>query len=360
MKTISLFTGAMGLDLGLESAGFETAVAVEKDPHARSTIHANRPGIKVFEDAFTVSKEELLSNGPIDIVAGGPPCQSWSSVGSRGGLEDHRGLCIPRFLEIVEMIRPSAVVMENVPGLATAEIDGVKGAMPAYIQKRLEDAGYTSSFEIVNSADFGSPQCRRRIVFLAVLSALSDHAAKDRKRSALSPRLSPTHALMQQLDLFEEVPELPKWQTLKDAIWDLRDDPGEGASYPESQMQYLRLLKEGQDWRDLPDEIKEKAIGGAFKSEGGRTGFFRRLRWDRPAPTLVCCPTQKSTCLCHPDRDRPLSVKEYARIQGFPDDWKFMGSKSARYKQIGNAVPVQLGKAIGMALAQRIARDNVR
>lgn len=119
------------------------------------------------------------------------------------------------------------------------------------------------------------------------------------------------------------------------------------------------MLKEGEDWRDLPEELQAEAMGGAIDSEGGRTSYFRRLKWNEPSPTLVCSPTQKSTCLCHPEQNRPLSIKEYARIQGFPDDWKFSGSVSSIYKQIGNAVPVKLAEAIGKTIINSTEKQKV-
>lgn len=329
-RVLSLFTGAMGLDLGLERHGFKTVLAIEYDKHARATIKTNRPDVMVMDDVFSVTPADMIaSRGPFDVICGGPPCQSWSYAGNRKGMEDQRGLCIPRFLDIVEAILPNTVIMENVLGLTTASIDGVKGAVINLVTDRLTSFGYKVSSSIVNSADFGSPQCRKRIVFIATMDGrLID---------------------LQQTHSQEWMNDLPKWRTLRDSISDV--PPSQCAKYPKSQFQYITLLKEGQNWRNLPVELQKEAMGGAFEGEGGRTSYFRRLSWGKPAPTLVCCPTQKSTCLCHPDEDRPLNVKEYARIQGFPDDWVFCGPLAAQYKQIGNAVPVQLAEAIGKAIS---------
>jgi len=185
MNVLSFFTGSMGLDIGMEKHGFHTIIAVEQDKHAQQTIKINKPNITIFPDIFTITKNEMLSKGHVDVIIGGPPCQSWSSAGKHGGLEDHRGLCIPKFLDTIDMIQPQAVIMENVMGLTTAEIDGVKGAMPTYILQRLSASGYQTTYEIVNSADFGSPQIRKRVIFIATKTKL--------------PMLNPTHALMQQL-----------------------------------------------------------------------------------------------------------------------------------------------------------------
>ena len=119
--------------------------------------------------------------------------------------------------------------------------------------------------------------------------------------------------------------------------------------FPEKRLRYFRMLGEGQYWKDLPANLQEDAMGKAYHLSGGKTGFYRRIRFDRPCPTLVTSPTMPATDLCHPTKDRPLSIEEYKRVQGFPDDWKICGNISDIYRQIGNAVPVALGKAIGRA-----------
>jgi DNA (cytosine-5)-methyltransferase 1 len=339
MQTLSLFTGAMGLDIGLEKSGFKTVVAVENDKNAQATIKLNRPDTILFDDVFNLDLNYLKTFN-FDAVVGGPPCQSWSYAGKGLGLEDHRGLCIPRFLDIIDEIQPRVAVMENVMGLLSASIDGAKGAMSTYIIGRFEKSGYKVSCCEVDSADYGAPQHRKRVIFIAS----RDNIVK----------LKQTHGKIETNDLFGNTNELIPWKTLKDAIWDLKDNPGKGASYQISQLKFISRLKEGQDWRNLPEDLKAEAMGGAINSSGGRTSYFRRLKWNQPSPTLVCCPTQKSTCLCHPDQDRPLSLKEYARIQGFPDDWKFSGLMSSIYKQIGNAVPIKLADAIGNEIKKQI------
>ena len=333
MRYASIFTGAMGLDIGLEHNGFETVLAVEHDKHAQATIKVNRPNIQIISDAFDPTLIDTIKKAKVDAIVGGPPCQSWSYAGKRQGLEDHRGLCIPRFLDIVEAIRPGIVVMENVMGLVSAQIDGRKGAVIQMIEDRLLDMDYCYSIETVNSADYGTPQCRKRVIVMAILGPYMP--------SSMKLENHPTHSKNSPWGL-------PKWKTLKNAIGDRPS--GEGMSYPESKLKFFRMLKAGQDWRDLPDELKQQAMKGAINSSGGRTGFFRRLSWDKPSPTLTCSPVGKANAFCHPDEDRPLNVVEYARIQGFPNNWEFKGPLSSRYKQIGNAIPVQLGEAIGRAL----------
>ena len=338
MRSASLFSGALGLDLGLEAAGFHAVAAVESDRHAAATIRRNRPGVEILTDAFDqATLARLKELGPFDLVCGGPPCQSWSHAGKRLGLDDNRGLCIPRFIDIVALLSPEFVVMENVHGLMTASIDGEKGAVVRMATDRLSRMGYAASVILANAADFWTPQSRKRVVILARLGGPA-------------PSLEQTHAQSQQPDLFMGAPLLAKWLTLKDAIGDR--PKGDCAAYPESKARFFRMIKPGQDWRSLPEAEQEAAMGNAIRSGGGRTGFFRRLSWERPSPTLTCSPLGKANAFCHPDEVRPLNVAEYARVQGFPDSWRFEGPLMARYRQIGNAVPVQLGEAIGRALSE--------
>ena len=141
-----------------------------------------------------------------------------------------------------------------------------------------------------------------------------------------------------------------RWQTLGDTIRDLEHDCGECAAFGEDRLSFLKLVPEGGNWRDLPVDLKQMAMGGAFESGGGKVGFYRRLSYNQPSPTLVTSPVQKATMMCHPTQNRPLSIREYARIQQFPDDWIFMGTSAEKYRQIGNAVPVGLSEALGKAV----------
>ncbi|MBW3587189.1 MAG: DNA cytosine methyltransferase, partial [Cyanobacteria bacterium 0813] len=152
----------------------------------------------------------------------------------------------------------------------------------------------------------------------------------------------------------------PKWLTLREGLKDLVDSQPEFVPYSENRLKYLRLLTAGQNWRHLPSELQQEAMGGAYKSEGGKVGFYRRLAWDKPSPTVTTSPHQKATDMCHPEELRPLSVRECARIQTFPDDWVFYGSTASKYRQIGNAVPILLGEAIGKYLCQKIKGNRVQ
>jgi len=372
--TISLFAGAYGLDLGLEKAGFQTVSLVELEPDATKTISLNRPHLSpcaVPRDICQVNPETLLQeagkllgldrplrSNEVDLVTGGPPCQPFSTAGKRGSVSDPRGSLFMDFIRIVDEIKPRFFIMENVKGLLSSPIrhrpheqrglgspqlepDEMSGAALQVILAEMKRIGYEVVYDLLNTADYGVPQCRERVIFIGYKS----------NDSVTLPL--PTHSQ-------KGTAKKPKWLTLREGLKDLVDPQPEFVPYSENRLKYLRLLTAGQNWRDLPSELKEAAMGGAYKSEGGKVGFYRRLAWEKPSPTVTTSPHQKATDMCHPDQLRPLSVRECARIQTFPDDWVFYGSTASKYRQIGNAVPVLLGKAIGEYLYQIIKGDRVQ
>ncbi|MBN8683155.1 MAG: DNA cytosine methyltransferase [Chitinophagales bacterium] len=349
-KVLSFFSGAMGLDIGLHKVGLKTLLACEIDKASRATILANNPEIGLIGDIRNYSTKEILdyaglqSSSEVDLIVGGPPCQAFSSAGKRMGLADERGNVFLKFIEVIENIKPRYAVIENVRGLLSSEysIDlmpheeqylpsewkNTKGAVMYYIYNRLKASGYQISFNLYNSANFGTPQIRERVI---IVCALGDKAV---------PYLSPTHTEHGEFNL-------PKWNVLHSVIGNLSVENHEFIKFPEKRLKYYKLLKSGQNWRDLSLEMQKEALGKSFFLGGGKTGFFRRLAWDRPSPTLVTHPAMPATDLAHPVEDRPLSILEYKRIQEFPDDWVLKGSLSDKYKQVGNAVPVSVGAAIG-------------
>jgi DNA (cytosine-5)-methyltransferase 1 len=358
--SISLFTGAFGLDLGMEAAGFHTVSVVEKDSDATKTILLNRPYLTesaVPREIEKVSSQNLLEEGgrvlnlgralqpgEVDLVTGGPPCQPFSTAGKRGSVMDPRGSLFMDFIRIVKEVQPRFFLMENVKGLLSAslrhrpinqrgknypplEADEMAGAALTVVLAEMKELGYNVVYNLLEAADYGVPQNRQRVVFIG---------SRDGEAAAFP---IPKYC--------KDGQNLPKWRTLRDALTGLVDPKPEFISYSESRLKYLRLLEAGENWRNLPEELKKEAMGGAYESGGGKVGFYRRLSWDKPSPTITTSPHQKATDMCHPVELRSLTVTESAKIQTFPDDWIFYGSVSSKYKQIGNAVPVLLAKEIG-------------
>lgn len=358
LKVLSFFSGAMGLDIGLHKAGLNTLLACEIDKSSRKTIVSNNPNIGLIGDIRDYSISEILeyanvkSKNEVDIIVGGPPCQAFSTAGKRKGFEDERGNVFLKFIEVIEAIKPKYAVIENVRGLLSSiysidlpetdkellpeNIQLLKGSTMYYVLKRLERAGYKVSFNLYNSANYGTPQTRERVIIICSLGKTK------------VPYLTPTNSKNGEFNLL-------KWNVLKDAISDLPEMPKDFIKLPERRLKYYKYLKAGQNWRDLPEELQKEAMGKSYHLGGGKTGFFRRLAWDKPSPTIVTNPAMPATDLTHPEEDRPLSVQEYKRIQEFPDSWDLCGSVVQRYKQIGNAVPVSVGAAIGKEILNHLS-----
>lgn len=352
--SLSFFTGAMGMDIGMEKAGFHTRLASEIDKPTCETIRLNRPEVPLIGDvtahdaASVRSAAGLTPEQEIDVIYGGPPCQAFSTAGKRQGFNDTRGNVFLYYIELLLALRPRYAVIENVRGLLSAplvhrphEERGVgfpplspeeeRGGALEEVLRRLRAGGYGVSFNLYNAANFGSPQLRERVVLIC---------ARD---GSVLPYLTPTHAEGGAFGL-------PHWRTFREAVADLPATPKDFVKFPEKRLRFYRMLKAGQYWKDLPQELHREALGASLDAGGGKTGFLRRIAWDRPAPTLVTHPAMPATDLAHPEEDRPLSLQEYIRVQEFPDDWKFAGTLADRYRQLGNAVPVSLGHAIGRHL----------
>lgn len=347
LNAISLFSGAMGLDLGLEKAGIDIRLCVEMNKYAVSTIRQNKDIPVIDRDITTVSSSELLktsglNHNELDLLVGGPPCQAFSTAGARRGLNDFRGNVIIQYLRIVSELQPKYFILENVRGILSAKLNSIpsiyteyeaiknlSGSVIRFLANEFKKQGYTISFALFNSANYGVPQIRERVIIFG-------HRGTKR-----IPLPQPTHS---ELGLHGT----QKWLTLGDVIADL-PQPTEAEYKPlnKKTQEYINLIAEGENWTSLKPEIAQKAMGKAYYLGGGKTGFLRRLSNKRPSPTLVTSPLMPATLICHPTESRPLSIKEYARIQQFPDYWTFSGSISEIYKQIGNAVPVGLGYIAG-------------
>ena len=345
---ISLFSGAMGRDIGLAKAGLNIVIGQDFDPACVATMRAN--GHKVLGgDIREIDEADLLeqtglARGEPFLICGGPPCQPFSTAGKRMGINDPRGSLFMDFIRMIDYIRPRFFIMENVKGIMSAPLkhtplaerdkndpDQRLGTVLDVILSEFNKLGYKTVYGILDAVNYGVPQFRERFVLIG---------SRDNEDIFLP---FPTHFQMHQDPQY-------RWRTLQDTIKDLEYDCGECAAFSKDRLAYLRLVPDGGNWRDLPEDIRKEAMGGAYGSGGGKVGFYRRLSYSQPSPTLVTSPVQKATMMCHPTQDRPLSIREYARIQQFPDDWEFMGTTVAKYRQIGNAVPVGLALALGNAV----------
>ena len=322
-KSVELFAGAGGLALGLEQAGFEAIGLVEIDKYAAETLRINRPNWNIIEnDIIKVANEGIrnyISNDvDVDLVSGGYPCQAFSYAGHKLGLEDVRGTLFYYFAQIVDELKPKMFLAENVRGLISH--DGGKTLQT--MVNIYESLGYKVTWHLIRANDYNVAQKRERVIIVGI--------KKEYNVEYILPKP------------YDYKP------VLRDVLKNVPDSIGE--QYPLKKRKVLELVPPGGYWRDLPEEIAKSYMGKSYYSGGGRTGIARRISWDEPCLTLTCSPAQKQTERCHPDETRPFSVREYARIQSFPDNWEFAGSIGQQYKQIGNAVPVEMAKAIGLSI----------
>ncbi len=378
--TISLFSGAMGLDAGLEATGrFKILAAVEKERSFCASIRANQAAglldasmIVVEADIRNVDPLELLQSvglepGELDLLVGGPPCQSFSTAGRRGATQDSRGTLLWEFLRFVEVIQPRFFLMENVRGLLSSATRHRpiserpdKGGMPlgeaeqpgSVVRLFADDlqkigSGYHMDCFEVNAVNYGAPQLRERALFVGNrFNAQIDfpdptHGNPDRS----TPKVA---------DLFALPHDMKPWATLGDAIGRM-NDPGEVImDFSPRKKSFLEKIKPGSNWRSLDVADQQLSMGKAWHAKGGRSGWWRRLSFDLPCPTLVTMPNHASTSLCHPREVRALSLKEYAAIQEFPEGWQFCGTASQQYAQVGNAVPVRLGVVAGEVISRSL------
>jgi DNA (cytosine-5)-methyltransferase 1 len=359
-SAISLFSGALGLDLGLDAAGFRLKLAVEKDAWAVKTIQLNRPRLPVIDKSIEevtsaqILEKSGLKKGEVTLISAGPCCQSFSTVGNRKSLSDPRGSLFRHFCRIVKDVRPRFFVMENVKGILSAAVkhrslnergpghpplskDELLGSALNVVCRELAALDYHVVFGLLNAADYGVPQKRWRVFFIG---------SRDGEKISLP---EPTH---HNPNGSEPNSKLKNWVTLKEALVGIRAK--HWCDFTTDRLELLEGLNSGQNWRDLPARLHRRALGAALDSWGGRSGFCRRLDWDEPAPTLTTAPDGRATMLCHPTKSRPLAVEEYAALQQFPPKWQFAGSVRQHYMQIGNAVPAGLGKAVGRALLKAI------
>jgi len=349
---LSLFSGAGGLDLGLERAGWRLLGQIEMDAACARTLathNATRDAhVPVFAKPIEdVKPEDLrqeleLEPGELTLLAGGPPCQPFTTSGLRRALTDRRASSsFPAYLDYVAEFLPSALLIENVDGMLSAalrhrpltergkdkpvlELAERKGSFLRWLVGELTDLGYAVSWGVTEAADYGAPQLRQRAVLLGVRGT--------------QPCFLPEAEFGR--------PGLPPYRTIRDGLSAVTDI-GSVQPLSERKRQVYALIPPGGNWRSLPVEVQKATMGAAFLAEGGKSGWWRRLDWDSPAPTILGMPDHSSTALIHPDEIRCLSVNECAALQTFPPEARFEGSSRSKYQQIGNAVPPELGRAVG-------------
>lgn len=326
-NSIELFAGAGGLALGISLAGFHHVLLNEFEHTACKTLKVNKPEWNVIEGDvrhidFTPLKDK------VDFLSGGFPCQAFSYAGKGAGFNDTRGTLFFELARAVKEIRPKVFMGENVKGLKSHE----DGRTFETIRNTIAELGYTLvEPRVLRAVMYQVPQKRERLIIIAIRNDIAKHVQFHWP--------TPYHRVLTLRDAL-----------FKSVIFDCDVPASEGVKYPEKKQRVLSMVPQGGDWRDLPEDVAKEYMGGSWLLGGGKTGMARRLSLDEPSLTLTCSPCQKQTERCHPLETRPLSVREYARIQTFPDYWQFQGSMSDKYKQIGNAVPVNLAWAVGRSL----------
>jgi DNA (cytosine-5)-methyltransferase 1 len=314
LSVLSLFTGTGGLDIGLEMAGLETVVCVDNDPESCKTLRHNRPDWKVFEGDI----REFEPVGSFDVVVGGPPCQGFSTAG-KGDPNDPRNFLWKEYFRVVERVRPKAILLENVAGMMNKKNSH---HIEEFIEK-LRDLGYSANYAVLDSSAFGVPQTRKRLIVVAGLGFTPElpkadpEARKISAKEAISDLLKKTN--FQNHEPNQHAPHVvERWRKLKEG---------------EVDPNYRR----GRIYADKPSPTI-RAGGGHGPNGDHLAGFHPPIHYKLP---------------------RQLTVREAARIQSFPDEWIFCGSKTAQGRQVGNAVPPLLAKALGQALKRSIEESTL-
>lgn len=316
---IEVCAGCGGLSSGFIEAGFKPLLINEIDKTCCKTLRKNHPGVKIHEGSMT-DLDLTPYKGKVDVLQGGVPCQAFSQAGERKGLDDPRGKLIEHFNKLINDCEPKIFLVENVKGLTTHNKgETLKGILELFANNGL----YTVHHKLLNAKDYEVPQKRERILIVGVHKSIAD-------KQFTYPEKSKKQVLLR--DVLTNVPASP------------------GAVYPAHKVEVMKLVPEGGCWVDLPSDVQKQYMGAALESGGGKRGIARRLAMNEQCLTLTTSPCQKQTERCHPTETRPLNVREYARIQTFPDSYVFEGSMANQYKQIGNAVPIKLAHAMAVQI----------
>lgn len=322
---IELCAGGGGFSSGLIKAGFIPLMLNDIDNDCCETLKKNHAGVNVVLGSMSdIDYSKYINN--VDVLVAGTPCQSFSQAGLRKGVEDPRGNLLIKFIEIIALVKPKIFVLENVKGLLSHD----KGNTIKIILEKLEESElYRINYKCLNAAEYGVPQKRERVFIIGVLKSVN-------KEFSFPVRCETR-------------------KVLKDVLCNVPTSPG--AMYPEKKIELFKKIPQGGCWINLPEDLQKEYLGKSFYSGGGKRGILHRLSMENTSLTILCTPSQKQTERCHPLEERPLTLRECARIQTFDDDYKFIGSISSQYKQIGNAVPVELARLLGIALSKTLQNN---
>ena len=330
LKAIELFAGAGGLALGIEKAGFNTIGLIEIDKNACNTLKFNRPNWNVInENIANISSRNLedffsIKKGELDLLSGGAPCQAFSYAGKRLGLEDTRGTLFYHYALFLKQLQPKIFLFENVKGLLSHD----KGKTHETIINVFKEEGYTIYEKVLNAWDYGVAQKRERLIIVGI-----------------------RNDLLNKLNFLFPIPHNYK-PILRDVLLDCPES--KGIAYSEYKKKIFEIVPPGGYWKDIPKEIAKEYMKSCWDMEGGRTGILRRLSLDEPSLTVLTSPSQKQTDRCHPIEARPFTIRENARCQSFPDEWIFSGSVTDQYRQVGNAVPVNLAYEVALEIRKAL------
>lgn len=337
---IEVCSGGGGLSTGLMKAGFYPLLLNDNNKDCCETLKRNHPNVKIVCSPMETIDFSEFANEEVDLLTGGVPCQSFSQAGMRKGLEDPRGTLMFKFIDILNVLKPKVFMIENVKGLMTHN----KGETIKKIIEEMNKGGecYSISYKCLDSSNYGVPQKRERTFIVGVKKDLfSMSTAAD---ATVVPFVFPKPTTLEE----------NKKKLLKDVLTDV--PASAGAQYTEEKKRLYKMIPQGGCWIHLPEDLQKAYLGKSFHSEGGKRGILYRLSMEKTSLTLLCTPSQKQTERCHPLEERPLTVREYARIQTFDDSYEFFGGMTSQYKQIGNAVPVVLAYEMGKAIRDFLLR----
>lgn len=333
IKTIELFAGSGGLALGLEKAGFEHVLLNEFDKDCINTLRKNKPQWNIIHE--DIHKMSFKNYKNIDMVTGGFPCQAFSHSGKRLGFEDARGTLFYEFARCVKECQPEFFLIENVKGLITHD----KGRTLQTIISTMQDLNYhVFNPQVLNSKDYHVAQNRERVFIFGCKKKYKNEIEFEKP---IKQKPITLHDILKSKKIFKN--DIAKIQT-------------NIAKYSKEKESLFSLIPPGGNWKNLPLEFQKNYLGKMFDSGGGKTGILKKLSYDNVSPTILTSPSQKQTERCHPEFNRPLTIRECARIQSYPDSWEFTGSVSAQYRQIGNSVPPELAFHLGKYLYEQIEK----